>query len=300
MSSRVYFAPQVGRQGRTGVKDEEEWGKTTSQAEFRSYEPAEMRNCRDGPAHTKTCHETSSMRGTAPKKAASSYNWSRSQEDFPAKSAYTATVQSMNKSHSSGDYKTAKKADNKPAWASVADRPIPHRPFDADSTYKLHQEHAQQARHGHFPYRDEFAPRSKRLLYELAHQRISRDSVASGSTCDSASAFTMASSRHSVAQSAARSQSEGSLAASSHHSASSSRVPGRIARRRYEMQNKSPALWHADRQWLDEKLEKDGMAGLTFANFASGHHKNTFRQDCERCNAIAPIMGGYKEAQIKP
>lgn len=297
MSSRVYFAPQAGRQGKTGVKDEEEWGKTTNQAEFRGYEPAEMRNCRDGPLHTKTCHETSSRRGTQPKKASPTYNWYRSQEHFPAMSACTASEQSMSRSYSSGNVKDARKAE-KPSWATVHERPIPHRPFDAESTYKLHQEHAQQARHAHFPYRDEFAPRSKRLLYELAHQRVSRDSVASGSTADSASAFTMASSRHSAAQSAARSKSEGSLVASSHHTASSSRLPGRIARRRWEAQYRSPALWPPDREWLDEKLAQDGMAGLTFANFPRHHYTNTFRQQVEQRNSIAPITGGYRESEL--
>jgi hypothetical protein len=142
------------------------------------------------------------------------------------------------------------------------------------------------------------------LLYELALQRVSRDSVASGSTADSASAFTMASSRHSAMPSAARSKSEGSLVASSHHSASTSGLraqPGSIARRRYEAQYRSPALWPADRKWFEERLEKDGtIAGLGHANFSSSHYKNTFRQHCEQRNAIAPITGGHHERDIKP
>jgi hypothetical protein len=47
-------------------------------------------------------------------------------------------------------------------------------------------------------------------------------------------------------------------------------------------------------------MGQDGLAGITFANFGSNHYKNTFRQDCEKQNSMARILGGYKESEIAP
>lgn len=291
--SRSYFTPQGGRPGKSGVKQEDEWGTTTSQAEFRGYEPAEMRNARDAPRHAKTCIQSSSDRGTQPKvKGPPSYSWHRFQESFPDHSAYTATEQSMPRhSQSQGSRGNDPRQSSKPAWALTHMNPIPDRKFDATSSYKEHQLKAQQARHGHFPYRDEFAPRSKRLLYELAHQRISRDSVASGST-ESASAYTLSSRG---ARSVARSASEGSLV-SSHHTADTNRVVGGIAKRRREANFRSPNLWPADQEWFEEKWKKEGPNGLAFANFKPGFYGTSLTQNVEQTLAIGNILSGKKES----
>lgn len=293
--SRSFVSAQAGRQGKSGVKKEDEWGTTTSQAEFRGYEAAEMRNARAPAAHAKTCMQTSSDRGTQPKgKQAPNYNWNKQQESFPDYSAYTATEQSMPRLKSQGSKEPTK--GNKPAWALTHLNPIPERKFDATSSYKEHQVQAQQARHGHFPYRDEFAPRSKRLLYELAHHKFSAESVASGST-DSASAFTM-SSRPSVARSG-RSNSEGSLA-SSHHTADTNRVVGGVAKRRREMMFKSPSLWPPDQEWVMEKLEKEGPQGITFGNFKPSFYHRSCVADIEQTLAMRDLLvKGRQDCEVR-
>lgn len=280
--SRVFFTPQAGRQGKSGVKNEEEWGRTTSQSEFRGYEPAEMRNCRDAPRHAKSCVE-SSNRGTLPKGQSQRHEWHRTKESFPDHSAYTATVQSQG----SRPYK--------PDWAVVADKPLRNEKFDHVTHYSHHQQDAQQARHGYFPYRDEFAPRSKRLLYELAHQRCSRDSVASGST-ESASAYTM--SRSAASRSGTgRSRSEGSLAASSHHTADSRRLDCGLAKRRAQCQFRSPSLWPADAKWFQETWEKDGPCGMTFGNFRPGHYTRNCKGEVEQGKAINALLSGISRQE---
>jgi hypothetical protein len=299
--SRSYFTPQGGRVGKSGVKDEDKWGVSTSQAEFKGYEAAEMKNARDLPRHSKPCMQTSSDRGTQPKvKGPPNYAWHRFQESFPdhsMRSAYTASEQSAPR-QSQGGSKSSKKVNaiaGPPAWATTHMNPIPERKFDATSSYDEHQRQAQQARHGHFPYRDEFAPRSKRLLYELAHQNFSRDSVASGSTV-SASAFTMSSRG---ARSVARSNSDSSLA-SSHHTADTNRVVGGVAKRRREATFRSPSLWPPDQDWLNDKWQKEGPQGLTFANFKPSFYQRTCQGDVEQTLAIRDLLcQGVKEADMK-
>jgi hypothetical protein len=299
MSSRVYVAAQAGRQGKTGVKNEEEWGSTTSKAEFKAYEPAEMRNARDGPRHTKAGFaglQTLSDRGTQPKVKAQdrpNYNWRRLQEEYPDRSAYTATEQSSLPKLS----QTQGSRSSKPAWAMTHTNPIPEKKFHATTHYSQHQLEAQQARHGYFPYRDEYAPRSKRLMYELAINKASCDSVASGSTA-TASAYTMSSHPSAARSSAARSRSEGSLAASSHHTADSDRVIGGIAKRRAQAQFRSPALSEADRRWFAEKWENEGPAGLTTGNYKPIFYEQNCRQDIEKHLAMGHLLGGHREKDI--
>jgi len=306
MSSRVFVNPQAGRHGKTGVKKEEEWGTTTSQSEFRGYEPAEMRNARDGPRHTRglTANlQPASDRGTQPKyKKSELYAWNRLQEQFPDHSAYTVASDGTLPKLSEGSKRpTAEWAASKaeqPAWATTHMNPIPEKKFDATSSYSQHQLQAQQARHGHFPYRDEFAPRSKRLLYELAHARVSKDSVASGSTA-TASAFTMSSQRSAARSGAARSQSEGSLA-SSHHTCDTDRLflHGGVAKRRAQAQFRSPALCPRDEEWFRERWDRDGPAGLTFHNFKPGFYQRSAKMDVEQTIAIKPLLGGHKEDEL--
>lgn len=306
--SRVFVNAQAGRQGKSGLKKEEEWGTTSSQAEFRAYEPAEMRNAREIPQHARTCVENNA-RGTLPKnKGTASYNWYRVQESFPDHSVYTATEQSLprisedrrsqgSSGKRSNRAKTPPGMRGAPAWARTHMNPIPEHKFDATTSYTQHQMEAQLARHNHFPYRDEFQPRSKRLLYELAHQRASCDSVASGSTA-TASAFTV-SSKGSRARSVARSQSEGSIA-SSHHTADSDKVIGGIAKRRAQVQFRSPALCVRDGDWLRDKWEKEGPAGLVTGNFKPSFYQPSCKQSIEQTHSMSALLGGYKEAEIAP
>lgn len=293
--SRTYFTAQAGREGKSGVKKEDEWGTTSSQSEFRAYEPAEMRNARDAPRHVKELVRNRSDHGTQPKskKPAQLYAWYRPQEQYPDHSAVTDTEQSLPRlgSKASGSRSSGNKPLNSraepPKWSKTHLNPIPERGFHAMSHYNHHQLEAHLARQSHFPYRDEYAPRSKRLLYELALHKASQESVASGSTA-TASAYTMSQqSQRSEARSIARSQSEGSLAASSHHTADSDRVIGGVAKRRAEAQYKSPALWPPDEKWFQDKWEKEGPNGLTCANFKPGFHKRSCKMEAENL-AAAP------------
>lgn len=291
--SRVFVNPQAGRDRHTrnataGADDA--WGTTSSQAQFRGYEPAEMRNCRSEPQHVRPALEQRSDAASATGRQYGKYRWHRQKEHFPDHSAVTASQQSQNRSFSAGN-----KAAAKPSWATVHERPIAHRPFDANSTYNSHQDEAQQSRHGYFPYRDEFAPRSKRLLYELAYQRASRDSVRSGSTADTVSAFTMTSVARSSAHGsvARRSASTPSLASAA--TADSNRIVGGLAKRRKDAELRSPALWEADRKWFAEKWENEGPAGLTTANFVSSMLTNNMDKHAERQNQDRHILNGIND-----
>lgn len=292
-SSRVFVNAQGGRQGKSGVKEEEKWGTTTSQAEFRSYEPAEMKNARDGPARSQTSSVASNRSGTQPKAKGTQQRNRFIEERDPnvTCSAYTASEQSA--SRTLPKLPQGNKESRKPDGLPSSENPIPQRGID-HATQMQHQSQAQQAKHGYFPYRDEFAPRSKRLLYELAHQRIARDSVASGSTA-SASAFTMSSAAKSGAS---RSNSEGSLVASSHHSADSARVPGGIAKRRAQAMFRSPALWPADQERYTEMWNRDGCAGLATNNNKPNFYGTNMNQMVEQNIAMADLLHGYHEGEI--
>jgi len=287
-SSRVFVNAQGGRQGKSGVKEEEKWGTTTSQAEFRSYEPAEMKNARDGPARSQTSSVGSNRSGTQPKVKGTQQRNRFIDESDPnvTCSAYTASEQSASRT-------LPKLPQGNKESRPASENPIPQRGID-HATQMQHQSQAQQAKHGYFPYRDEFAPRSKRLLYELAHQRIARDSVASGSTA-SASAFTMSSAAKSGAS---RSNSEGSLVASSHHSADSQRVPGGVAKRRAQAMFRSPSLWPADQVRFTEMWNKDGCAGLGTNNVKPNFYGTNMNQMVEQNIAMASLLGGCREGDI--
>jgi len=297
MASRSYFTPQGGRQGKSGVKKEDEWGTTSSQAEFRAYEPAEMRNARDAPRHLKTCVEIKGGNHLKTQKAPQLNVWKRLEEQYPDHSkvsAYTASEQSGPISRPSKPAKT--QGTQKPAWATVHENPIPEKQFLATTSYADHQKAAQQARHGHFPYRDEYAPRSKRLLYELALAKCSRDSVASGSTA-SASAYTMTSRASDAPKSIARSTSEPSVA-SSHHTADTNRVIGGVAKRRKELTFRSPNLSRHDQEWFREKWEKEGPNGLAFTNYKPSYYAQSFQQDCEKTLAMRRLLPYHLESEM--
>jgi len=303
--SRVFVNPQAGRDRHTrnaSTGAEDAWGTTSSQAQFRGYEPAEMRNCRSQPQHVKAALEKRSDTG----RKARQYNWDRTKEDFPDHSAVhsssarslgsavTCSEQSRSRSFATG---SRQGTAPKPEWATIHERPIPPRTFDSNSAYASQQDFARQSRHEHFPYRDEFAPRSKRLLYELAYLRASRDSVRSGSTADSVSCFTMSSAAQNSAHGARRSASVPSVASST-HTAASSRVIGGIAKRRHEAFLRSPSLSDMDKQWYDEKMRNEGPAGLFSSNFTSGFHTNNLDKYAERMNQERHTLCGVQEADL--
>lgn len=190
----------------------------------------------------------------------------------------------------------------RPSWASIHERPIQHRPFMAKTQFQRDQQAAAEGRLRHFPGRDEFAPRSRRLLMELALNRCSRDSVASASTMETQSAFTISSSGASRASrlTGARSQmSRSAVSVPSLSSAHSSQVEGGIAKRRMEAQFRSPALWEADRQWVQDKWAKDGPAGLANANFASSMSNNSMRNQGDHLGRVASMLPGIQEATVR-
>jgi len=162
---------------------------------------------------------------------------------------------------------------------------------------------SQPGQAGQLPYRDSFAPRSQRWLYELAHARSSRDDARS-SAAGSLSCFT-------VASSAARSRGGHSSAT---HSASepniltlpelsrlptadSQKLPGGLARRRKEAQLKAPAQWAPDRAWFHERLQEDGPAGMMSANHVASMCSLSLTKHGERINSVNAILNGDQETE---
>lgn len=302
MSGRVFVTPQGGRAARTGSVpgDDEPWGTTSSRAQFRAYEPAEVRSCRSTVGQLQPYHEATdalspqargegggrpggaSRRGSSQRGTPGRQTWSSLGRDDA--SAVTALTQSAT---GSGSRAQGASQQQRPAWAQ--ERPIPENRFDGTSTYREHHEQAQAARHGYFPGRDEFAPRSKRLLYEMALARCSRDSVKSASSCaGTESCFTVATkAKTGVSQGSAggRSASTPNLqqprGPSPPGSADSQRIlggVGSLARRRKEAQLRAPTLWAPDHEWMQEKLETDGAAGLHTHNMPAKLHKANLTQ----------------------
>lgn len=177
---------------------------------------------------------------------------------------------------------------------------MPSRLFDARTTYQEHQKEAQEARHSHyFPYRDEFVPRSKRLLYEMALAGCSRESVRSVSTDEEASCFTLpstvASGKSKGSRLSRRSASAASVPPARPPTGASDRLEVGIARRRKEAQLRAPLQWDADMAWLQDKYEKEGPAGLTTANFPHGHCVNGIRAEATRMAKVEHMMNGIRD-----
>jgi len=199
-------------------------------------------------------------------------------------------------------YKTCQ--GKQPAWLENGKRPISPRRFLANSTYREHQAEAQEARHGYFPYRDEFAPRSKRLLYEMALAKCLQDDEESavGSVAESASCFTVASKARSRASARlGRSSSSPVLPPVSERcppTADSQRIPGgpgALARRRREAQLRAPSLWPNDEKWYKDTLEKEGPAGLTTINYPSGLHDGSHGSHSEQIVGNNAMIGWSEE-----
>jgi len=318
-AGRVFFTAQAGRGnqghklGNHTLKKEDEWGISTSQSEFRGYEPAEIKNARANPSQTRPALESSLGRGTQPKSKSGplDHTWHRYKESFPdhsAMSAYTASEQSGKREQAANklpDKMASLGPDGryKPEWAVTADRPMPEHSFDHLTLSQHENLFAKHARHTHFPYRDENVPRSKRMLHDLAENKCSQNSVASGSTCGASQQ-----SSFSVAKSLAsgRSRSETSVA-SSHHTADTQGPHckvvtgirnGNIARRRKENTFRSPGLWPADAEWLQNKWDTEGPCGLTFGNFKRNYYGTNCKQEVEQAISIGPLLSGLKESEV--
>lgn len=316
MSGRVFFTPQAGRTDRSRQADEEPWGTTSSQSQFKAYEPSETRSARSGPAHLKTCLEAPSKPDSRLSTGRRSLNvWERHREHYAdpsaasqAASAVTASQQSTGSKQSAGGGRRS----NIPAADLVAMRPIPERPFVGTSHYVEHQAEAQQARHDYFPHRDEFHPRSQRLLYEMALDKVVRGngseagSVASGA---SRSCFTVAStaaSGKSAASSMSRSSSVPGLPSSSSSrlpTGDSLRVgggaPGSLATLRAQAFYRSPAQWGPDREWYNEKFKSDGPAGLLTANFPSNEYADSLDKYGQTISKVSALMGGTRDHELR-
>lgn len=186
-----------------------------------------------------------------------------------------------------------------------------------------------QPRQGYFPYRDEFAPRSKRLLYELAMARSvaedARSAASSGATAaDSASCFTVKSrsSAHGSAAASGVSRGQASAAGSSLGlaatasapdllqapqrgprsrlpTADSARVQGGVARRRKEAFFRCPALSAHDQAWFAEKWQSDGPVGLATAGMPPNLHLPSLRSRQESINMVQHLLPGSNSHEAR-
>ncbi|CAJ1426664.1 unnamed protein product [Effrenium voratum] len=184
-----------------------------------------------------------------------------------------------------------------PAAELVQMRPIPERNFSGVSHYKQHQAEAQQARHDYFPYRDEFHPRSKRLLYEMAFNKVDRTESE-----DSRSCFTLPSTTVSH-----KSKSTGSLASEPARSASSGRLPtadslrvgggkpGALAMRRRQAFLRSPSQSHVDREWYLQVHEKEGPAALGTANYNPRFYNGSMDMYSQAIAGMSALLDGERE-----
>lgn len=279
------------------------WGTTAAKAQFKAYNSQEMRNSRSQPTLVKTCLELPAEKGPTPL-----YVWNRNRDEFPDRMAQTSITfgkaARVGKTPGPGGG-----GELEPAWAKTHLHPIKEMPFVSASHYTEHEAAAQQARHEFFPHRDEFAPRSKRLLYELALAHYAtmqqRNQEGGGDVDDKGSCFTITDSCATTKTGASRSATHVSRASSLPSissrlpTADSLRVPGGVAKRRREAFFRAPGVWEPDARWLAEKMEKDGPAGLANSNLAPTLHAPTFDKYKERMNQVSSIYSAAAPAKSK-
>lgn len=309
MPSMRYVTPQAGRHTKKEEPDEP-WGTTSSKSQFKAYEAEDARSVRSLPSNVPTCLQSipEDKRISTGSRRPPLQTWYRHREEYPD---YAASHAESAVTETSGKSTGSKYLPNqfRPACEYVHTRPIPERPFCATSAYQEQQVKAQEARHDYFPHRDEFHPRSKRLLYELAMRKYDQGSQRSAvSDDDSLSCFTVASTSVSKKSGASRCSSMSrSSSVPSLPQAYSSRLPtadsarvgdggiGNVARRRKEALLRSPAQWEADRQWYEQCWEKDGPAGLAPANFQPTFHDQTLEKYGESMMKVSCILDGRQD-----
>mmetsp|Transcript_11376 Transcript_11376/g.20149 ORF Transcript_11376/g.20149 Transcript_11376/m.20149 type:complete len:321 (+) Transcript_11376:81-1043(+) len=308
MSGRVFFTPQAGRTDRSKNEDEP-WGTTSSQSHFKPYEPSEARSARSSAAHVKPALEGSvagSRANSGTQRSPVLNVWERNREDYRDPSAMSQASAVTISQASSGSRKgpVARGGGYIPAAELVAKRPIPERPFRGVSHYKEQHAEAQEARHEYFPYRDEYHPRSKRLLYEMALNKVKADHADRGTAVadeDTRSCFTLASSAASAKSRASRVT---SLSRASSMPSQGSRLPtadslrvsggliGAVAKRRKEAAFRSAALSEADRAWFAQKYEEDGPVGLSTGNFPQNMYEQSLDKFGQGISAVSGLLGG--------
>lgn len=271
---------------------------TASRSHFKPFEPAEARASRGQTMHVKPGFELSARRPLG-------------SHSLPDLRSVASDRQSCRDEASAVTVRSRRSNMSKHSLESVqrpgSVQPLsPDRSFYGSSHYQDHQEQAREARHEFFPYRDEYAPRSKRLLYEMAlAKHFAKDEDKSEvSRVKSESCFTVASSRRGGQSAVGRSNDAGNTAGCLQPiaevpppTADSMRIPGGVARRRKELEMRSPAMCEADRAWLTEKWEEDGPAGLTSANFIPAMHKPTMRRYAEHINNVQGMMNGRNDTE---
>lgn len=276
-----YFTTQAGRADRSKFEDEP-WGTTSNQSHFKAYEASDARNARSLPSQVRPCQENKTGLALGPLQI-----WERHREDYPALKT---------PSEASGGKKYI------PAAELVHMRPIPERPFGGVSHYTQHQAAAQEARHDYFPYRDEFHPRSKRLLYEMALNAV--DDRKSNVSEETRSCFTLPSSVKSH-----KSQSTEKSVASQPRSLSSSRLPtgdslrvgggkpGALAHRRAQAFFRSPSQSHVDREWYVSMNEKEGPAAICTTNYRPRFYKDSLDTYSQALAEMSALLDGERETQ---
>lgn len=304
MSQRCYVTAQAGRPPRA-QSDDEPWGTSSSQSHFKAYEPAEARSVRSGPAFVKTCLEAPVFnRPSGLRPALKGSNRIREDvRDTSAASQASAVTASQASQKSAGIGAGGQQAVS--AWRDVHKRPIPERPFGVTSSYTEHQAEAQQARHDYFPYRDEFHPRSKRLLYELALQKVTGGGAKSVVSDDSVSCFT-ATETHVSKQTSASGASGASgmskiSSVPSFFTADSRRVGGvgAVAKRRWEAFYRAPAQSDTDRKWIMERWERDGPCGLISGNYVPSMYGDTLDKYGQRVAGAADLLPGTNDHPVR-
>jgi len=257
----------------------------------RAFEPAEMKNCRSGPSHLKPCLEpVGAVRRNGVPSVAPSRAGSGNRGDTDVASAKTVRSGESGK-RSSGWKDFGPKP--KPAWALTHQNPMPNKPFVAMTDNQEREANALQERARHFPYRDEFAPRSKRLLYEMALQRCSRDSVKSASSiADDMSCFTLPST---AAGSAASGRSSSTPSLGRPPTGDSQRLTVSIAKRRKELETRAPQQNIRDMNWLRQIQEEEGPVGVATANFPGHFHEDTLQRMGERIICVNKILDGKQD-----
>eukprot|EP00929_Paragymnodinium_shiwhaense_P058639 TRINITY_DN29375_c0_g1_i1.p1 TRINITY_DN29375_c0_g1~~TRINITY_DN29375_c0_g1_i1.p1 ORF type:complete len:298 (+),score=51.69 TRINITY_DN29375_c0_g1_i1:140-1033(+) len=288
--SRSFVNAQAGRAARAPAlpSDAEPWG-TTSNSVMRAYEPAEMAAAKGVKAGLRTTLQPSMAAKTCKMPTGPEFKWRRHHEAH--QDPGPAGVAAMGKLFV-------------PLSEQVAHKPVRWRPYVGLATLKQEDEaEALKNRQRAFPYRDEFHPRSKRLMYEMALEKCCRDSVASASTYrqdDNASCFTLASTRAGGTQvSKAGSQASRLSRTSSEPSrlptGGSQRVVGGVAKRRMQCNLRSPMQSADDAIWFMDKFDKEGPAGLTNANCPAWMAAGSLKAEGDRVQAASALLPGFAE-----
>lgn len=292
--ARNFFSAQQGRASRAPAlpSDAEPWG-TTSSSVMRAYEPAEMAAAKGVTAGLRAPLQPSMAVKTCREPTGPEQKWRRHHEAH--QDPGPAGVAAMGKLVI-------------PLSEQVAHKPVRWRPYMGCTTEKQDMEaQALRDRQRQFPYRDEYHPRSKRLLYEMALEKCCRDSVRSASTFDgddNQSCFTLASSAARSKAGGTQVSKAGSQASKLSRSSSepsrvptgdSRRVAGGVAKRRLACFNRAPGIWPMDAVWANDLYDKEGPAGMMSGNAPSWMAAGSLKAYGDRIVASNALLPGWNE-----